>query len=173
LTVGETVDFALTATDEDGDTVTFELINGPAFASIIDSDSARRTSTLRLSPTATGTVGLQIQATDSKGAVARTSLFTITVVDPLPAASITSISVSSGRRGTTVNAYVTGSGFTADSVVSLSGTGVVTTTSYVSPTRLNVRIMILTNATPSVRDLHVRHGDGTEVIRRSAFTVIR
>ena len=173
MSIGETVDLPLTATDEDNDSVTFELINGPAFASIVDSNSAQRVSVLRLSPTAAGTATLRIQATDSRGAVAISNPFIITVADSPTLTSITSISTSSGRRGTTVNTYVTGSGFATDAVVSLSGTGIVATTSFISPTRLNVRIMILTNATPSVRDLQLRHGDGTEVTRRNAFTVIR
>ena len=72
-----------------------------------------------------------------------------------------------------MNAVITGSGFDPEAVVSLTGSGTLTMTSYVSPTRLNVRIMILTNATPSVRDLQLRSGAGTEVTRRNAFTIVR
>ncbi|MFZ4985265.1 MAG: hypothetical protein ACOYLF_07385, partial [Blastocatellia bacterium] len=174
LTVGETVDLALTATDDDGDGVTFTLINAPPFASIVDSDATRRTATLRFVPTTAGVVtGVQVQAADNRGAVASSLPFTLTVVDPVPGVNIASISTNSGRRGTAVNAVITGSGFDPEAVVSLTGSGTLTMTSYVSPTRLNVRIMILTNATPSVRDLQLRSGAGTEVTRRNAFTIVR
>ncbi|NBO63739.1 MAG: HYR domain-containing protein, partial [Acidobacteria bacterium] len=174
ITSGEKVDLVLTATDQEEDAVSFSLINAPPFATIVDSDDIKRTAILRLTPTATGVVpDMQVQASDNRGGVTSSTPFTLTIVEPPSAATITSISSSSGRRGTAVNAFVTGEGFDQDATVTFSGTGVLAITAFVNPTRLNVRIIVLSNATPSVRDLLLKNGNGTEVIRKNAFTVVR
>jgi sugar lactone lactonase YvrE len=83
LTKNQSVDLPLTGTDEDSDSVTFTLINAPAFASIVNSNTAQRTATLRLAPTAAGTfTGVQIKADDGKGGTATSAAFTITVNEP-------------------------------------------------------------------------------------------
>ncbi|MDQ3011953.1 MAG: HYR domain-containing protein, partial [Acidobacteriota bacterium] len=83
LTRNQTVDLPLTATDEDGDSVTFTLINAPAFASIVNANAAQRTATVRLAPTAAGTfTGIQIKADDGKGGTATSTAFSITVNEP-------------------------------------------------------------------------------------------
>lgn len=83
LTKGQTVDLPLSATDADGDTVTFSLVNAPAFASIINANPAARTATLRLAPTTAGTfANVQIKADDSKGGSATSAPFSITINEP-------------------------------------------------------------------------------------------
>ncbi len=83
LTKGQTVDLPLSATDADGDTVTFSLVNAPAFASIINANPAARTATLRLAPTVAGTfANVQIKADDGKGGSATSAAFSITVNEP-------------------------------------------------------------------------------------------
>ncbi len=82
LTKGQTVDLPLSATDADGDSVTFSLINAPAFASIINVNAAARTATLRLTPTAAGTFNnIQVKADDGKGGTATSPAFSVTVND--------------------------------------------------------------------------------------------
>ena len=83
MTKGASLDLALSATDEDGDSVTFTLLNAPAFATIINANPAQRTATLHLEPgTQTGTfAGVQVQAADGKGGVTLSMAFTITVND--------------------------------------------------------------------------------------------
>ncbi len=82
LTKGQTLDLPLSASDEDGDSVSFTLTGAPAFASIINANPAQRTATLRLAPTETGTFNnVQVQATDSKGGKATSAAFSIKVND--------------------------------------------------------------------------------------------
>jgi sugar lactone lactonase YvrE len=85
ITRGQTVELPLTATDEDGDSVTFTLLNAPAFASLSNANPAQRTATLRLAPTETGTFNnLQVQASDGKGGMATSAAISITVTEPSP-----------------------------------------------------------------------------------------
>ncbi|QQS45055.1 MAG: HYR domain-containing protein [Acidobacteriota bacterium] len=85
LNTGETLDLPLTATDPDGDPVTFTILNGPAFASIVNANPAARTATLRLAPTQTGNfTGVQVRADDGKGGTATSPAFNITVNAPPP-----------------------------------------------------------------------------------------
>ena len=86
LTKGQTVDLPLSATDADGDSVTFTLLNAPAFASIINANAAARTATLRLAPTAAGSfTNVQVKADDGKGGTATSTAFSITVNEPVNA----------------------------------------------------------------------------------------
>lgn len=83
LTKGQTIDVPLSATDADGDTVTFSLVNAPAFATIINANPAARTAALRLAPTVAGTfANVQVKADDGKGGSATSAAFSITVNEP-------------------------------------------------------------------------------------------
>ena len=85
MTKGQTIDLPLSATDADGDSVTFSLVNAPAFASIINANPAARTAVLRLAPAAAGTfANVQVKADDGKGGSATSAAFSITVNDPPP-----------------------------------------------------------------------------------------
>ncbi len=85
LNTGETLDIPLAATDPDGDPVTFTILNGPAFASIVNANPASRTATLRLAPTQAGSfTGVQVKADDGKGGTATSPAFNITVNTPPP-----------------------------------------------------------------------------------------
>lgn len=84
LTKGQTSDLPLAATDEDGDSVTFSLVNAPSFASIVNANAAARTATLRLAPTAAGNfTNVQVKADDGKGGTATSTAFSITVSEPV------------------------------------------------------------------------------------------
>lgn len=84
LTKGQTVDLPLSATDADGDSVTFSLINAPSFASIINANPAARTATLRLATTVAGIFSnIQVKADDGKGGTATSSAFSVTVNEPV------------------------------------------------------------------------------------------
>lgn len=83
LTKGQTIDLPLSATDADGDSVTFSLVNAPAFATIINANASARTATLRLAPAAAGTFSnVQVKADDGKGGSATSAAFSITVNEP-------------------------------------------------------------------------------------------
>lgn len=80
VTRGQTLDVPLSATDEDGDPVSFTLLNAPSFANIVNANPAQRTATLRLMPTTAGTFdNVRVQAEDSKGAKTPSTAFTIKV----------------------------------------------------------------------------------------------
>ncbi|MBK9316291.1 MAG: IPT/TIG domain-containing protein [Acidobacteria bacterium] len=95
LTAGETKDISLTATDSDNDSVTFSLLNAPAFASIINANPAQRTATLRLAPTQAGTfTGVEVRADDGKGGAATSAAFNITVnAAPPPGSCINTVAI--------------------------------------------------------------------------------
>ncbi|MFM8395908.1 MAG: HYR domain-containing protein, partial [Acidobacteriota bacterium] len=172
LTAGDWLDVPLTATDDDGDSVTFALVNAPPFATIVDPDPVQRRAVLRLAPLANGAFpDIRLQAEDGRGGLATSAPFSITVQSP--SISISSLTTSSGRRGTTVNLLVNGEGFAPGVTVSISGTGVVSMVTAVTPTQLMVRLFILTNAATSVRSLTIQNKDGRSVTRSNAFTVMR
>jgi sugar lactone lactonase YvrE len=85
LTKGQTVDLPLSATDEDGDNITFTLVNAPSFASVTNANPAGRTATLHLAPAQAGTFNnIQVQANDGRGGTATGAPFNITVNEPQP-----------------------------------------------------------------------------------------
>ncbi|MFN0110394.1 MAG: Ig-like domain-containing protein, partial [Blastocatellia bacterium] len=85
LTKGQSLDLSLAATDADGDSVTFSLVNAPAFATIVNANAAARTATLRLAPTVAGSFNnIQIKADDGKGGTATSTAFSVTVNEPAP-----------------------------------------------------------------------------------------
>ncbi|NOT60323.1 MAG: HYR domain-containing protein, partial [Acidobacteria bacterium] len=82
LTVNQTVNLSLAATDENGDAVTFTLLNAPSFATITNANPAQRTATLRLAPTQAGTFNnVQVRATDSKNGATTSAAFNLTVTE--------------------------------------------------------------------------------------------
>lgn len=118
---GQTADIQLTATDQDNDPVTFTLLNGPTFASIINPNPAQRTATLHLAPTSTGvSSGIQIKADDGKGGLMTSPSFSITVNDPAPqnhppvasASPLPAMIEATSPAGASVN--LSGSGTDAD-----------------------------------------------------------
>jgi len=86
LNKDQLLDVALSATDADGDPVTFTIISGSplAFLSIVNADPNARTAVLRIAPSGgnVGSYNIKIQATDNKGGSGQTPTFTITINDP-------------------------------------------------------------------------------------------
>ena len=61
----------------------FTLVNAPAFASIVNANTAQRTATLRLAPTTAGAFdNVRVQADDGKGGKTQSAAITITVNEP-------------------------------------------------------------------------------------------
>ncbi|MBI1762947.1 MAG: HYR domain-containing protein [Acidobacteria bacterium] len=117
LVKGQTLELAVSASDEDNDSVGFTLQNAPAFATLINVNPPQRTATLRLAPTETGTFNnLQIQASDGKGGLTNSAAFNVTVTEPSP-----------NNRPPTANANAVASPLEAASAaggqVALSGSG--------------------------------------------------
>lgn len=94
VTRGQTLDVPLSATDEDGDPVSFTLLNAPGFASIVNANPTQRTATLRLTPTTAGTFdNVRVQAEDTKGGKTQSAAFAIRVSE----ASSCVATVAAGR----------------------------------------------------------------------------
>jgi sugar lactone lactonase YvrE len=114
----QSLNLPLSATDADGDSVTFTLVPALSFVSIVSPDPAARSATLFINP-AGGNAGLytvRVQATDSKGGTGFTPEFTITVTDPNnnpPVAVMNTLSATifapSGSTTATVNLNGAGS----------------------------------------------------------------
>lgn len=84
VTVGQTLDVPLVASDPDnGDQVTFSLLNAPAFATLINQNPAQRTATLHIAPTTANQVGTTngviVQISDGKGGTGQSNAFSLTV----------------------------------------------------------------------------------------------
>jgi sugar lactone lactonase YvrE len=117
LNKNQLLDVALSATDADGDPVTFSVVSGAPlpFLSIINANPAARTATLHIAPNNgnAGVYNLKIQAADDKGGTAQTATFTITVNDigggptnapPTAIANALAATIeASGPAGVTVN----------------------------------------------------------------------
>ncbi|MFN0123741.1 MAG: HYR domain-containing protein [Blastocatellia bacterium] len=112
LVKNQTLDIALAASDEDNDSVTFTLLNAPAFAAIVNASPAARTATLRLTPTAAGQFnGVQVRADDGKGGAVNTAAFNISVTEPqqgnqnptASAAALPAIIEATSAAGASVN----------------------------------------------------------------------
>lgn len=122
-----------------------------------------------------GTHVIVLTVRDGKGGVSSTAAQTVTISEPPPPAptgpAIASVSPSTGKRGTTVNIVVTGSGFVQGSNVSFSGAGISTSTTYLNPNQLNVRVTIASNAFTTLRNLIVYNPGGASVSKSNAFAV--
>jgi sugar lactone lactonase YvrE len=117
LTKSQSLNLSLSASDPDGDTVTFTLVPALSFVSITSPNPAARTATLFINPAGSnvGIYTVRVQATDSKGATGLTSEFTITVTDPNNNAPIAVMN--------TLPATVFAPNGSATATISLNGTG--------------------------------------------------
>lgn len=84
LNKNQVLDVALSATDADGDAVTFSTVPTLSFLTIINANPAARVAVLHIAPGGAnvGVYTVRIQATDEHGIVGPGQLFTITVNDP-------------------------------------------------------------------------------------------
>jgi hypothetical protein len=75
--------------------------------------------------------------------------------------AIASVSPAAVGQGGTVTATITGSGFLPGAVASVSGSGVsVTSTTYVSPTKVKAHLTVAPDAAPGPRDVTVTDPSG-------------
>ncbi|MGE0887457.1 MAG: HYR domain-containing protein [Blastocatellales bacterium] len=122
-----------------------------------------------------GTHLIALTVNDGKGGVSTTTAQTVTITPPPPPSSnpvINSIVPSLGKRGTTVNTVITGSGFEQGSTVSLSGGDITITTTFVSPTQLNVKLAISASAIANSRTVTIRNPNGSFVSKAFGFAII-
>jgi len=92
-------------------------------------------------------------------------------IKTVPAAlTIADLFPNFGEQGERVNLTISGSGFTPQSRVSLSGSGVRVFTQYVSGARLNASVLIAENAFTTSRDLIVSNPDGSAT-KANAFSI--
>jgi sugar lactone lactonase YvrE len=118
---------------------------------------------------ASGTHSIVLTVSDGRGGVSSTTPQLVTVV--ASGITIDSIFPNSGRRGDNVSITILGSGFTAQSTVSLSGNGITIFTKYVSSTKLTATVRISDNAFTGVRSLTVTNPGGVAATKANAFTI--
>jgi DNA-binding beta-propeller fold protein YncE len=118
LSKSQSVNVALSASDADGDPVTFTLVPALGFVTITNANPAARTATLSINPAGSnaGIYPVRVQAADNKGGTGLTPEFTITVTDPnnnpptaVMAALPATIFAPAGSATATVNLNGTGS----------------------------------------------------------------
>jgi len=91
----------------------------------------------------------------------------------LPAPTATSVSPTSGHRGTTIDVVVTGTNFVDGAVASFSGTGItVNTTTFTDASHVTANITIDPSATLTSRDVTVTNPDTQSATCSACFTVI-
>lgn len=154
------------SSDPDGDTLSF---------SWSDHGTVIATTAVANIKLPVGTHLIALTVNDGKGGVNSTTAQTVTINAPPPPSTtpvIETISPSLGKRGTTVNSVITGSGFASGATVSFSGGDITITTTYVSSTQLNVRITIGSSALANSRTVTVRNPNGSSVSRAFGFAII-
>jgi hypothetical protein len=119
-----------------------------------------------------GEHSIRLRVTDGRGGENTSADMTFTIVAPAPEITVTSVSPSTGKRGTTVNVVVNGTGFTPDSYVTVNSGGVTVTTTYVSSTRLTAVFNISANTQTNSRTVTVSRPNGTSGSRPNAFSIL-
>jgi hypothetical protein len=106
---------------------------------------------------ATAPTGAQNVTVTSRSKISGSQAFTVNS----GAATLTSVSPSSGAQGQSVNVTLTGTLFTAGSTVAVSGTGVtVSNTTVVSSTSITATFTIALNATTGAQNVTVTNASG-------------
>ena len=80
------------------------------------------------------------------------------IVDALP--TVKSLSIKTVKHGNAVTTILTGTGFTAASSVSFSGTGLTVIATYVSPTSMRIRVTAASTAARTARKITISNPDG-------------
>lgn len=127
------------STDPDGDPLTYAWFNGSNTTPFATTVSP----VVRL---LVGSHNIRLRVSDGRGGVGESAELAFTIEGPAPEVVVSGITPNTGKRGTTVNVVIVGTGFTANSVVSVNGGGVNTTTLSVTSTRITARFVIATNA---------------------------
>ncbi len=127
------------STDPDGDPITYQWFNGTNTTPFATTVSP----VVRLP---VGSHSVRLRVSDNRGGVGESAELAFTIEGPAPDVVITGITPNSGRRGATVNVVIVGTGFTADSRVSVNGGGINATTLSVTATRITARFVIASNA---------------------------
>jgi hypothetical protein len=113
---------------------------------------------------AAGTRGLTVTNPAPGGGTSNSINITITQANN-PSPTFTTLSPNSGIQGTTVNVTVTGTGFTSQSSIGISGTGItISNLTIVSATQITASFIIAGNAATGVRNVTITNptpGGGT------------
>lgn len=177
VNAGQVLDINLSATDAEGDPVTFLLPQAtPAFISITNANPQARTATLHIIPSCAnlGVHNITVQASDGK-ATATLPSFALTVADSFNACgsslAISSITPNSGKRGQTVSMTINGSGFAAGADVNFAGGGIAVSNVNVSSTQITLTVKVSATATVSKRTITVANPSSQSYSLPQAFQV--
>jgi subtilisin-like proprotein convertase family protein len=149
------------SSDPDGDPLSYSWRDGG------QEIATTAMATVKLAP---GSHSIALTVRDGRGGEATTPPQTV-VVTPRSALRVTFIAPDSGARGELVRVTVLGSGFTPQSQIKLSGSGVTVSTTPVSDIKLTGTIQISKGAATGRRDVMVTDpGSGTATLPGS-FTI--
>jgi ABC-type Fe3+ transport system substrate-binding protein len=153
---GETISVTITGTDlTDASAVSFG--SGITVDSYTVDSETQITATITVSSGATlGSRTASVTTLDGTGTKANA----FTVESPL-APSVTGISPDSGEQAETLDATITGEGFTGATAVSFGDGVTVNSNTVVSDTQISANITIAPNATEAARDVSVTSAGGT------------
>jgi len=166
---GTTIDVTVTGSNfVSGATVTFSG-TGITKNSTTFTDSSHITVNITISPSAT--VSSRDVTVTNPDAQSDTCVGCFDVL--LPAPTATSVSPTSGHRGTTIDVIVTGTNFVNGANASFSGTGItVNSTTFTDSSHVTANITISPTATLSTRDVTVTNPDTQAATCAGCFTVI-
>ncbi len=123
---------------------------------------------------AVGTHSIVLTVNDGKGGTASTAAQSVTVTeaptggDPV----ITSLTPTSGKRGTTLFVTINGSGFLpGQTVVTVNGGAVTVTPTSLTSTTIVAKFVIASSAQTSTRNVTVTNPGGVSFTKSGAFTI--
>ncbi|HMZ19731.1 MAG TPA: IPT/TIG domain-containing protein, partial [Blastocatellia bacterium] len=120
-----------------------------------------------------GQHSIVLTVSDGKGGTNSTAAQIVTVTAPPPPTELTigTLTPNFGKRGTNVTVVITGSGFTADSVLIVNGGGVTVTITERSSAQLTATFAISGITQATTRSVSVTNANGASFTKSSAFTI--
>jgi sugar lactone lactonase YvrE len=153
------------SSDPDGDPITYQWFNGANTTPIATTVTA--TVTLPI-----GFHDIRLRVSDNRGGSNESDPQTVSIITAPAEMEITSISPTSGKRGTRVNVIINGRGFTSDCYATVNSGGVTVTTTFVSSTRLTAVFDISSITQTGSRTITVNRPTGASASLLRAFSII-
>jgi hypothetical protein len=160
----------VTATDADGDTLTYSITNNPTYGTFVDNGNG--TASLTLNPTSAGTKsGIKIKVSDGKGGADSTT-FSVTVNNNLPPVIATYATSYSVLEGSPVAIGLSATDPNPD-VMTWTVTGLPNTYTLSSPSNGAENIALTPNAgTAGIYNVVATVSDGKGGTANATFTVV-
>jgi sugar lactone lactonase YvrE len=153
------------SSDPDGDPITYQWFDGSNPTPIATTVTATVTLTI-------GFHDIRLRVADNRGGSNESAPQTVSIITAPPEIEITSISPTSGKRGTKVNVIINGRGFTSDTYASVNSGGVTVATTFVSSTRLTATFDISAVTQTGTRTVTVSKPGGASASLSRAFSIL-